>query len=53
MTAEECAGRIITALASRKRELVMTRRGRLGLWLRLIAPGVVDRIARNAIEQGR
>ena len=53
MTAEECAGLTITALAGRKRELVMTRRGRLGLWLRLIAPGVVDRIARNAIEQGK
>ena len=53
MTAEECAGRIVVALERRRRELVMTPRGRMGLWLKLIAPGLVDRIARNAIEKGR
>ncbi|HSH69482.1 MAG TPA: SDR family NAD(P)-dependent oxidoreductase, partial [Deferrisomatales bacterium] len=53
MTAEECAARIVTAVERRRRQLVMTRRGRLGLWLKLIAPGLVDRIARNAIERGR
>ena len=49
MTAEFCAQLILKAAAQRKRELVMTRRGRLGLWLKLIAPRLVDRIASEAI----
>ncbi len=53
MTAETCARLILAAAASRRRELVMTRRGRLGMWLKLLAPGLVDRIARRAIEQGK
>lgn len=53
MTAEECARRIIAGAARRKRELVMSTRGKLGLWLKLFAPGLVDRIARKAIERGR
>lgn len=53
MTAETCARLIIKAVASRKRELIMTFRGKVGQWLKLIAPGLVDRIARKAIEQGR
>lgn len=53
MTAESCARLIVKAAARRKRELVMTFRGKLGLWLKLIAPGHVDRMARKAIEEGR
>lgn len=53
MAVETCAHLIVAATAQRKRELVMTLRGKLGVWLRLIAPGLVDRIARNAIEKGR
>jgi len=53
MTAETCARLILSAAASRRRELVMTRRGRLGMWIKLLAPGLVDRIARRAIEQGK
>ena len=53
MTAEECARIIIKALARRKREEVMTARGKLGLWGKLIAPGLVDRMARKAIEEGK
>lgn len=53
MTAGECAARILSAVEGRRRELVMTPRGRIGLWLKLLAPGLVDRIARNAIEKGR
>jgi short-subunit dehydrogenase len=49
MTAETCAQLILNATAQGKRELVMTFRGRLGLWLKLIAPGLTDRIARRAI----
>jgi len=51
MTAETCARLILTATAQRKRELVMTFGGRLGLWLKLIAPRLTDRLARRAIEK--
>lgn len=53
MTAEACARLIVEAAAQRKRELVMTTRGKVGQWLKLFAPGLVDRIARKAIEEGR
>ncbi len=53
MTAEECARIMIKAVERRKREEVMTLRGKLGQWLKLIAPGVVDRVARRAIEEGK
>ena len=53
MTAEECARIMINAIARRKREEVMTLRGKLGQWLKLIAPAVVDRIARKAIQEGK
>lgn len=53
MTPEECARQTVAAMASRRRERVMTLRGRVGGWIKLIAPGVVDRVARRAIEQGR
>ena len=53
MPVERCAERILRAMAQRRRELVMTRKGRLGLWMKLIAPELVDRTARRAIETGR
>ena len=53
MPVDQCARLIIRAMAQRKRELVMTWRGQVGLWLKLIAPGLVDRIARQAIAAGR
>lgn len=53
MTAETCARLIVPAIAQRKRELVMTLRGKVGQWLKLIAPRFVDRIAQRAIEQGK
>jgi short-subunit dehydrogenase len=53
MTTAECARIMIKALARRQREEVMTTRGKLGLWMKLIAPGMVDRIARKAIEEGK
>jgi short-subunit dehydrogenase len=53
MTVEDCVRRIVRAIERREREVVMTARGRMGLWLKLFAPGLVDRIARRAIEHGR
>jgi hypothetical protein len=53
MTAETCADLIAEAVAARRRELIMGTRGKIGLWLKLIAPGLVDRIALGAITRGR
>ncbi len=53
MTVESCSKLIINAMATRKRELVMTMRAKIGLWLKLIAPSIPDKIAARAIEQGR
>jgi short-subunit dehydrogenase len=53
MSVEACAARIVRAIERREREVVMTARGKIGVWLKLVAPGLVDRIARRAIEQGR
>jgi len=53
MSVDECVDIIMPAIASRKREVVMTWRGKLGQWLKLIAPGVIDRIAKRAVEGNR
>ena len=52
MSVEECARITVGAIEARKREVVMTARGKMGAWLKLIAPGVVDRMAKRVIEQG-
>jgi short-subunit dehydrogenase len=44
MSAETCAKIIVKAVAKRKRDVVMSFEGKLGLWLRLIAPKMVDQI---------
>lgn len=48
MSVETCARIIIQAAEKRKREVVMTFQGKLGLWVRLIAPGVVDKISHKS-----
>jgi len=53
MSVEDCARRIVKATERREREVVMTARGKIGLWLKLLAPSLIDRIAKRAIEQGR
>ena len=53
MGVEECARRILRAIERRERAVVMTARGKIGLWLKLVAPALVDRIARRAVERGR
>ena len=50
MDPESCARRILPAIARRKRQQLMTFRGRLGQWLKLVAPGLVDRMARSAVR---
>jgi short-subunit dehydrogenase len=53
MTAEECAAQILGAMERRERMLVMSLRGRLGRWVRLLAPGLIDRIALRAVRTGK
>jgi NAD(P)-dependent dehydrogenase (short-subunit alcohol dehydrogenase family) len=53
MSAEDCARRIVRAMERRQRLLVMTARGRLGRWMKLLAPGLVDRIAAEAVRKGK
>ena len=53
MTAAECARLSVAAAALRKRELTMTLRGKVGQWLKLLLPKVVDGIAAKAIAQGK
>jgi short-subunit dehydrogenase len=50
MSLEECVNQIVRAMQQRRRELVMTPKGRFGLWLKLIAPELVDRIAGSAVQ---
>lgn len=51
MSTEECARQIVVATRRRSREVVMTTTGKLIPWLKLIAPGLVDRMVRRAIER--
>ena len=51
MPVDECARQIIGAIDGRRRELVMTARARVGLWLKLLAPGWVDNLARKALKK--
>jgi short-subunit dehydrogenase len=53
MTAEECARQMVRAMETRQRMLVMTLKGRLGRWVRLIAPELVDRMAERSVRRGR
>jgi short-subunit dehydrogenase len=47
MPVDTCARIIIQAMARRKREVVMTLQGKLGLWLQLIVPGVIDQMMKT------
>lgn len=44
MSAEDCASGILQAIAERKRALVMTRQGKLAVWLAKLLPSVADRL---------
>ncbi len=52
MSAETSARKILQAAARRQREDIQTPRGKIGQWLKLIAPPLIDRIAARAIERG-
>ncbi|MGD9200265.1 MAG: SDR family oxidoreductase, partial [Chitinispirillia bacterium] len=50
MPVEICARMILQAAAKRRREVIMTLQGKFGLWLRLILPGIVERISHKKTE---
>jgi short-subunit dehydrogenase len=52
MTAEECAALMVRAMERRQRLLITSLRGRVGRFVRLFAPGLIDGVARRAVERG-
>lgn len=53
MSVEECARLIIAGMNARKREVVMTAKGKIGRFLKLLAPGVVEKMALAALQEDR
>jgi len=51
MSAADCARIMADAIEKRQREVIMSLRGKVGAWLKLIAPGRIDAIARKAIAE--
>jgi short-subunit dehydrogenase len=51
MSVEECARLILDGTERRQRDIVMSAKGRLGRWLKLVAPGLVDRMAQRALAR--
>jgi short-subunit dehydrogenase len=51
MSVEECVAIIVDAMARRRREVVMTAKAKLGMALKLVAPGLVDAIAARAVRE--
>ena len=43
--------KIIAGMEQRKREVVMSAKGKLGRWLKLLAPAMVDRMAMKALKK--
>lgn len=50
MRVEECARLIIEGMQRREREVVMTGKGKLGRFLKLIMPGAVEKMALAALK---
>lgn len=52
MPAEECARLILEAARARRRMALLSLRGRLGRFVQVFAPGLIDRIAARAVARG-
>jgi short-subunit dehydrogenase len=50
MSVEECARLIIQGMNLRQREVVMTAKGKLGRFIKLLAPGLVENMAMAALK---
>jgi short-subunit dehydrogenase len=53
MSADECARLVVRAMEKRQRMLVMSFKGRLGRWAKLVAPGLVDWMAAESVRKGK
>jgi short-subunit dehydrogenase len=51
MSVEECARLIVDGTEARQRDIVMSAKGKLGRWLKLLAPAMVDRMAMKALKK--
>ena len=51
MSAEQCAEIIVAAMRDKKRLAITSWRGRIGRWLKMFAPELIDQIAAKAIKQ--
>jgi len=51
MSVETCARLVLDGTESRRRDVVMTARGKAGRWLKLLAPDLVDRVALRALAR--
>jgi short-subunit dehydrogenase len=51
MTAEKCATLIVKAVENRDRLLVTSFRGKLGRWVKMLAPDLIDKVAAKAIKK--
>lgn len=51
MSVEECARLIIDGMNGRRREVVMSAKGKLGRFLKLLAPGLVEKMALAALKE--
>ncbi len=51
MPVQECARLILDGTLNRERDIVMTAKGKLGRWLKLLAPAMVDRMALKALKK--
>jgi short-subunit dehydrogenase len=52
MPAAECARLILAAARARRRMALLSLRGRLGRFVQVFAPGLIDRIAARAVARG-
>ena len=50
MSVEECARLILQGMEQRRREVVMTAMGKLGRFVKLIAPGKIEKVALAALK---
>jgi short-subunit dehydrogenase len=53
MSAQDCARLVVRAMERRQRMLVMSFRGKLGRWVKLALPGLVDRMAAESVRKGK
>jgi len=53
MSTEECAALTLRAMERRQRLAILSARGRWGRFVRLVAPGIIDRIAARAVREGK